>query len=70
MRTNLRTALALRAVAPAAADRISAQTYARQLASRATNHVGRDNGGCPGSGASPTCSTTTFEFTNFKGFYG
>src|SRR6266545_2803692 len=36
--------------------------------------VGRDNGGCPGGGVSPTCSSiaqSTYQFTNiFKGFTG
>lgn len=63
--------------------RIFTQAHARQLVSWAsTNHigllafwsVGRDNGGCPGGGVSPTCSSisqSTFEFTNIiKGFTG
>jgi hypothetical protein len=63
--------------------RIFTQAHARQLVTWATgNHieslafwsVGRDNGGCPGGGVSPTCSSisqSTFEFTNiFKGFHG
>ena len=36
--------------------------------------VGRDNGGCPGGGVSPTCSSiaqSSYQFTNiFKGFTG
>ena len=36
--------------------------------------VGRDNGGCPGGGVSPTCSSiaqSSYQFTNiFKGFSG
>jgi chitodextrinase len=36
--------------------------------------AGRDNGGCPGGGVSPTCSSisqSTYQFTNiFKGFTG
>jgi hypothetical protein len=63
--------------------KIFTQAHARQLVTWATdNHieslafwsVGRDNGGCPGGGVSPTCSSisqSTFEFTNiFKGFRG
>jgi hypothetical protein len=62
---------------------IFTQDHARQLVSWAnTNHigqlgfwsVGRDNGGCPGGGVSPTCSSisqTTYEFTTiFAGFTG
>jgi chitinase len=63
--------------------KIFTQTHARNLVNWATsNHigllafwsVGRDNGGCPGGGVSPTCSSiaqSSFEFTNiFKGFRG
>jgi hypothetical protein len=63
--------------------KIFTQAHARKLVDWATaNHigllafwsVGRDNGGCPGGGVSPTCSSisqSTFEFTNiFKGFRG
>jgi chitinase len=59
------------------------QAHATKLLNWArTNHidslafwsVGRDNGGCPGGGVSPTCSSisqSTYEFTNiFKGFTG
>ncbi len=59
------------------------QTDARNLLNYArSNHVGyigfwsagRDNGGCPGGGVSPTCSgisQSTYEFTNiFTGFTG
>jgi hypothetical protein len=62
---------------------IFTQTHANQLRSWASsNHidsiafwsVGRDNGGCPGGGVSPTCSSISqslYEFTNiFKGFTG
>jgi chitinase len=63
--------------------KIFTQTHARKLVDWATsNHIGllafwsagRDNGGCPGGGVSPTCSSisqSTFEFTNiFKAFRG
>jgi hypothetical protein len=63
--------------------RVFTQAHARQLVGWANaNHigllafwsVGRDNGGCPGGGVSPTCSSiaqSTYEFTNiFKGFRG
>jgi chitinase len=63
--------------------KIFTQAHAQKLVSWATsNHigllafwsVGRDNGGCPGGGVSPTCSgiaQSTFEFTNiFKAFRG
>ncbi|WP_064741797.1 carbohydrate binding domain-containing protein [Hamadaea tsunoensis] len=59
------------------------QAHANKLLAWArTNHidsiafwsVGRDNGGCPGGGVSPTCSSisqSTYEFTNiFKGYTG
>jgi hypothetical protein len=59
------------------------QAIARQILSYAqSNHVGyigfwstgRDNGGCPNGGVSPTCSgisQSTYEFTNiFKAFTG
>jgi hypothetical protein len=62
---------------------IFTQAHARQLVSWANaNHVGllafwsggRDNGGCPGGGVSPTCSSiaqSTYEFTTiFAGFVG
>jgi hypothetical protein len=62
---------------------IFTQANARQLVTWANgNHigqlgfwsVGRDNGGCPNGGVSPTCSSisqTTFEFTGiFGGFTG
>jgi chitinase len=45
-----------------------------KIASVAFWSVGRDNGGCPGGGTSPTCSSisqSTYAFTNiFKGFTG
>ena len=63
--------------------KIFTQDHARKLVNWATsNHigrlafwsVGRDNGGCPGGGVSPTCSgisQSTYEFTNlFKSFSG
>jgi len=63
--------------------RVFTQTHARQLVNWANaNHVGllafwsvgRDNGGCPGGGVSPTCSglsQSLYEFTNiFEGFRG
>jgi chitinase len=63
--------------------RVFDQSHARQLVSWAgSNHigelafwsVGRDNGGCPGGGVSPTCSSISqslYEFTSiFKGFNG
>ncbi|GAA3879005.1 cellulose binding domain-containing protein [Saccharothrix violaceirubra] len=59
------------------------QAHAQKLVAWAnTNHIGllgfwstgRDNGGCPGGGISPTCSSISqsqYEFTNiFKGFTG
>jgi chitinase len=74
-------------VAPMIGRNFNGRTFtqgpARQLVTWATdNHIeslafwsiGRDNGGCPGGGVSPTCSSisqSTFEFTNiFKGFHG
>jgi hypothetical protein len=63
--------------------KIFTQAHATKLVNWAnSNHigllafwsVGRDNGGCPNGGVSPTCSSisqSTFEFTNvFKGFRG
>ncbi|WP_394845886.1 chitinase [Pendulispora brunnea] len=60
---------------------ITTQTHARNLLSWSRTNkiafigfwsVGRDNGGCPNGGVSPTCSgisQSTYEFTNiFKGF--
>jgi hypothetical protein len=61
--------------------KVFTQAHARKLVAWAnTNRIGllgfwsagRDNGGCPGGGISPTCSSigqTQYEFTNiFKGF--
>jgi hypothetical protein len=63
--------------------RVFTQDHARQLVAWAgANHVGllafwsvgRDNGGCPGGGVSPTCSSiaqSQYEFTRiFHGFTG
>jgi hypothetical protein len=63
--------------------RVFDQSHARQLVDWATGNaigllafwsVGRDNGGCPGGGVSPTCSSISqsqYEFTNiFTGFGG
>jgi hypothetical protein len=56
----------------AAARKVLAFAQSNQVASIGFWSVGRDNGGCPGGGISPTCSSisqSTYEFTNiFKAF--
>ncbi|MDT4985964.1 MAG: chitinase [Micromonosporaceae bacterium] len=56
------------------AQQVVSYANTNHIASVAFWSVGRDNGGCPGGGVSPTCSSiaqSTFQFTNiFKGFVG